>query len=124
MRIVEAVLDASAIMAVFRAERGRDLVRDLDQPWVSTVNLAEAANVMVRHGFDPNALDEIPFNISVFDREDARETGRLLRLTRPQGLSLADCACLALGRRLELPVFTTDRIWAALDLGVEVVLIR
>jgi ribonuclease VapC len=42
----------------------------------------------------------------------------------PGRLSLGDTVCIAMGRLLDLPVLTTDRIWTELDLGVEVRLIR
>jgi PIN domain nuclease of toxin-antitoxin system len=45
-------------------------------------------------------------------------------LTKAHGLSLADRACLALAKRLDLPVVTADRDWAGLDLGITVQLIR
>jgi len=38
--------------------------------------------------------------------------------------SLGDRVCLALARRRGLPVLTTDKPWADLDLGIEVRLIR
>jgi ribonuclease VapC len=49
---------------------------------------------------------------------------RLRPLTRAQGLSLGDRACLATGLRLGRPVITADRSWAALDVGVTIQLIR
>jgi len=35
-----------------------------------------------------------------------------------------DRACLALGLRLGCPVITADRMWAGLDVGVEILVIR
>jgi ribonuclease VapC len=37
---------------------------------------------------------------------------------------LGDRACLALGLHLGRPVITADRVWASLNLGVEIVVIR
>jgi PIN domain nuclease of toxin-antitoxin system len=34
------------------------------------------------------------------------------------GLSLGDRACLALGRRLKLPVLTADQIWKKVELEI------
>jgi PIN domain nuclease of toxin-antitoxin system len=48
----------------------------------------------------------------------------LRRQTRDHGLSLGDRACLALAVSLGLPVMTADRAWMALDLGIEVIVIR
>ncbi len=36
----------------------------------------------------------------------------LLPATRSAGLSLADCACLALASRSGVPALTADRVWA------------
>ena len=49
---------------------------------------------------------------------------RLRSVTRHAGLSLGDRACLALGDRLGCPVVTADRVWASLDVGVAIVVIR
>jgi PIN domain nuclease of toxin-antitoxin system len=43
---------------------------------------------------------------------------------REGGLSLADRACLALAKRLGVPVVTTDRDWTETKADVEVRLIR
>ena len=40
------------------------------------------------------------------------------------GLSLGDRACLALGKRLNLPVLTADKVWTSLSLGITINLIR
>jgi len=44
--------------------------------------------------------------------------------TRRKGVSLAGRYCLQLAIELGVPVLTTDKIWASLDLDVEIVLIR
>lgn len=44
--------------------------------------------------------------------------------TKPQGLSLADRACLVLAERLGAPALTADRSWARADVHTEVKLIR
>ena len=59
-----------------------------------------------------------------FDEAQARAAARLWSPTRRPGLSFADRACLALGLRLGRPVATADPIWATLDVGAEIVLIR
>ena len=53
----------------------------------------------------------------------ARAT-RLLVGLRRQGLSLGDAACLGTAAVLGLPVLTTDRLWAELETGVVVRLLR
>ena len=56
--------------------------------------------------------------------EDGERAGRLWPLTRQQGLSLGDRACLSLGWRLGLTVVTCDRAWAQLPLEQEIQLLR
>lgn len=56
--------------------------------------------------------------------DDAVCIARLRAVTRAQGLSLGDRACLATGIRFGRPVLTGDRGWAAVDVGVAVRLIR
>jgi PIN domain nuclease of toxin-antitoxin system len=59
-----------------------------------------------------------------FTTPDAIETARLRPLTRSAGLSLADRACLALGRRLRTTVLTADQAWISLTLDVDIRSIR
>ena len=40
------------------------------------------------------------------------------------GLSLGDRACLALARRLDVPAVSAEHIWADLDVGIEMKLVR
>lgn len=60
----------------------------------------------------------------VADLDLALEAARLRGATRPRGLSLGDRFCLSLAARLALPVLTTDRAWADLDLGIDIRLVR
>ena len=62
--------------------------------------------------------------IAEFDAEQARLAGELLLRTRSLGLSLGDRACLALAMVLKAPVYTADRIWKGLKLGVPIHVIR
>ena len=64
-------------------------------------------------------LDVIPL-----DESESFALARLLALTRAQGLSPCDRACLATGLRLGRPVITVDLSWIAVDFGATVRLIR
>ncbi|MGH2349683.1 MAG: type II toxin-antitoxin system VapC family toxin, partial [bacterium] len=74
---------------------------------------------MAREVLTPLGLDIVPF-----DQESAFIAGSLRPYTRHLGLSLGDRACLALGKRMGLPILTADRTWASLQLGIEIRSIR
>jgi ribonuclease VapC len=127
--MIDVVLDASAILARILHEPGGELVASTRlSARVSAVNLAEVASRLVDKGGTDDViqalLDELPYRIEPFGSAEARKVGQMRRATRLAGLSLGDRACLELAARLAIPAYTADRIWAELDLGVEVVLIR
>jgi ribonuclease VapC len=123
------VLDASAVMAAIGSEPGADVVMDkIAHAAVSTVNLAEVKSKLVERGFPPADAWEaaISFSREVFDFDtrQADLAGGLISQTRHLGLSLGDRSCLALAMILKAPVYTADRDWAKLDLGLEIRLVR
>jgi len=127
--VPDAVLDASALIALLRDEPGADMVeRLLGRAVVSAVNWTEvlqryrAAGVATADKRE--SVEALGVKIERFTSDDADTVAELWQPTRPAGLSLADRACLALARRLDLPAHTADRDWRKLDVGVEVVLIR
>jgi PIN domain nuclease of toxin-antitoxin system len=126
----EVVLDASAILAILDREPGAEkLTTDLlDHAVVSAVNLAEIQTVLVNRGASPDdawrdACSPIR-DIAAFTGDLARITGTLVDRTRALGLSLGDRACLALGISLGAPVYTADRAWKKLKLGIPIHLLR
>lgn len=125
----DVVLDASAVLALLLGEPGADRVETVvDAAHISAVNLAEVVQRLVDKGAgDDEALAVLgayAWRVAPLDEAAAVRVGLLRRSTKSRGLSLGDRACLVLGKRLGLPVYTADRAWAELDLGVEVVLIR
>ncbi|MEC4813191.1 MAG: hypothetical protein SAK29_07955 [Scytonema sp. PMC 1069.18] len=58
------------------------------------------------------------------DESLARLIAKLRVPTQAWGLSLGDRACLALALTLNLPALTCDRVWANLNIGVSITLIR
>jgi ribonuclease VapC len=127
------VLDASGLLAYLHDEEGAAEVADAlaKTAAISTANLAEALSKLAEHGANPREV--------VADLEERGVVGALLEVepvtaedsiaiaemrvsTREHGLGLGDRACLALGRRLGLPVMTADRAWTELEkvLGVQV----
>lgn len=124
-----AVLDASALMAHLNDEPGAESVREAMRAGVviSAANWAEVLSKAASVGDDPTQLaSELrgALVIEPLTDLDGVEIGRLRPLTKGWGLSLADRACLALAKRLKLPVKTADSIWRELDLGVTIESIR
>lgn len=126
---MSAAIDASALLAMLFAEPGAEIVAD----WIaggaatSAVNLSEVATVLVCHRKDPEKiLGPVREQLAVepFTDADALAAARLYPQTTRKGLSLGDRSCLALAQRLGVPAVTAEHVWAELDLGIEVQLIR
>lgn len=125
----EIVLDASALMAVLREEPGAATVEAvLDHAAISAVNLSEVQAKLVERGTTAelawSSLIDLDLEVIDFDLSQAKVTGDLRSLTRAQGLSLGDRACLALAQVLGLPAMTADRAWAGLAVGIEIRTVR
>lgn len=123
------VLDTSALLAVLLQEPGAEMVASaLDEAALSAVNLVEVTEVAIRKGFTPERarllVDDLRLPVLPFDAETAADAARLLAAFRKDKISLGDSACIATARHHGMPVLTADRIWATLDLGIEVRLIR
>jgi PIN domain nuclease of toxin-antitoxin system len=126
--VTEVVLDASALLAFLRGEPGADRVEaSLRGALISAVNwsevLAKAADYGAALGAIRRVLEPLPVRVIPFDGEDAVLAAALRAGTMSHGLSLGDRACLALGKRLGLPVLTSERSWPTIE-GVKVQVIR
>jgi ribonuclease VapC len=117
------------LLAFLRNEPGAEEVAAvLSMSCISAVNLAEMISKMVEYG---KPLDGVAYQIErlripviPFDAEQAKLVASLWKATRVVGLSLGDRACLSLALKTGLPVLTTERAWAKVDLGVSVGVIR
>jgi PIN domain nuclease of toxin-antitoxin system len=124
------VLDASAILAVINGEPGVEKLTPelLAHAVGSSVNLAEVQAKLVSRGWTSEQAWEDATSpvreILPFDEEQARIAGDLVIQTRHLGLSLGDRAGLALGIALELPVYTAEKAWKKVKVGVRVYVIR
>jgi ribonuclease VapC len=123
--MAEAVLDASAILALLRAEPGSEQVESvIADALVSVVNESEVISKLIWRGQTPEqALDVVrglPYRLAGLDSHLARRAGVLWQVTKPQGLSFADRCCLALAEREGLPVLTADCSWGEVDIGLEI----
>lgn len=129
------VLDSSAVLAMIQAEPGGERVDALlDQAevdsdveiFISTVNWSEILTRLLRNGVEITSdwlssvlpvVEVLPFVV-----EEAEVAAALARGC--PSLSLGDRACLALTQRRGATAWTTDRIWAQLDHGVAVEILR
>lgn len=127
--MTEVVLDASALLALIQNEAGAENVRPLiPNATISAVNFCETVQRLRRGGMPMEAVTMIlapllPEPVA-FDRKTAYVAASLHEKTRAQGLSFADCACLALASMRGVPAVTAERKWDMCDVGVEVIRIR
>jgi ribonuclease VapC len=123
------VLDSSAILAVILNEPGCEVIEDASEGFaISTVNMAEVVTKLVDFGFDekniPDAVDTFRLWCRPLTERQAHQAGLFRKQSRRFGLSLGDRCCLALARDLGATVYTTDRVWADLDVGVAIKVVR
>ena len=123
------VADSSALLAALKNEPFSNIdPRELVGATISAVNLCEVLAKLLEDGLSEAqadaAVSAMDLRVVSFDERQAHTAARLRSVTRHAGLSLGDRACLALAEKLGCPVVTVDRVWASLDMGVEVVLIR
>ena len=124
----KGIIDASTLLAFLHAESGSDIAATwMQDATMSAVNYAEVLQKLVDDEDEKKMLDGIlsSFNVSIvdFDREQASHVASIFKAAS-KGISIADRACLSLGRKLALPVVTGDQAWASLDLGLEIVMFR
>jgi len=126
---VTVVLDASALLAYLLQEPGDEVVDGLlGDARMASVNWAEVVLKSLSAGVDVEGMREelqsLGMGVEPFLAVDGERAGQLWPLTRQQGLSLGDRACLSLALRLDLKVVTCDRAWAQLPLELEVQILR
>jgi len=126
---LSVVFDSSALLAISFGESGAErAARGLKDGMMSAVNVAEVISRYVDQGASKEearvSLQAFGLEIRPFDETQAMAAGLMRTATQKLGLSLGDRACLALAVQEGATVFTADRTWAALDLEVDVELIR
>ena len=126
---MKRVLDASAVLAMIQNEAGSDVVlKHIDGAALSAVNLIEVATRLQDSNTDVGNLQNLFFDAGMsiisLDTELALSAAKLRNSTRHKGLSLADRVCLALAIREDAIALTADKIWADLDIGCKIELIR
>lgn len=124
------VFDASAILAVYYDEPGKQKVKELldaSDPIISSVNLCEVFTKLSEQGLDGSRITEsfqaLEIRVENFGSADALTTAELRASTKRLGLSLGDRACVALAMRLNAAAVTADRKWQKIT-ACEIELIR
>lgn len=127
------VLDASAMLAALQQEPGGERVfaalsRMDGRVTISAVNFCEVTTKLVREGASRTevhwAVEPFRRYVVEFDVAQAERAGEMYRETKALGLSLGDRVCLALAAATRATVWTTDRAWKKLKVGVTVELVR
>lgn len=121
------VVDASVVLAWLQDERGADQAEPmLMEGSIGAANWSEVLQKARQHGAPAAIVARLlaSFGLSVVDvtAGDAEIAADLWRQGSP--LSLADRLCLALGRRMGVPVATADKAWAGVKGGPGVIVIR
>jgi len=129
--VSEFVLDASAILAYLNDEPGADKVAAILEHGGAVINAANYAEVAARlivlglpQAKTAEVMRSLELEVVPLDAETAWISACLIATTKPFGLSLGDRCCLALGKRMVLPVLTADRVWANIqsdDLDVRLI---
>jgi ribonuclease VapC len=127
--MAEWVLDASAVLALMRAEAGAGAVEDaLPDSILASVNAAEVVTRLIREGVAADVARSMVIGIGCpiapVDADLGLRAGALAAATAKRGLSLGDRCCLALAERHDLTALTADRAWSGLGLEIKVAMIR
>ena len=123
------VLDASAVLALLRDERGAERVAELlPTAAIGAVNLAEVLIVLERYGVAAaearRAVNALALDVLPADAATAHAAAGIAAANPRRGLSLGDCFCLATAHLTGRLAVTADRTWAALKNGAKVVVVR
>lgn len=126
-----AVLDASAIIALLRGERGASKVAGvIADAAVGAFNQAEVVSHFAHLGAPADEiramLGTLPYTVIAADEALGWDAGALRAITSSAGLSLGDRFCLALAKRLDVTAYTANRAWKdiAAAVGCKVLAIR
>lgn len=128
--MADALLDTSVLIAFIFGE-AHDVNEDtvLAGGAIASVNLAETISVMRQKGGTEaeiqDTLRELNLDVVTFNGAMADLAGTLIPQARKLNIGLGDCACIATGLVLRLPIWTADRDWLKLDApGADIKLIR
>lgn len=125
----KVILDSSAFLALVNNETGKNIVEPLlHDAIMSSVNISEVVSELNTKLSIPEPqiqkILSLINEIYPFDKNLAVTAGLLKQSHLHLGLSLGDRACLALASHLSLPVYTADKIWSKIDIGITINQIR
>jgi ribonuclease VapC len=123
------VLDASAVLALLRAEPGAGRVAAaLPTSQLASVNAAEVVARLIQEGAGSDSARQTVLALGCpilpIDAELGFRAGTLAEITAWRGLSLGDRCCLALAERDDLTALTADQAWSGLKLPIKIAMIR
>ena len=125
------ILDASALIAMLKAEPGGSKVaNEIGDARIGVFNYAEVVSHFIYAGMPEREvdamLDPLPMHIVPADMALARIAGRMRAVTAKAGLSLGDKFCLALAKHEDLIAWTADTAWTVIAdvTGVRIFSIR
>jgi len=133
MSNLSAVLDTSALLAYIKDEVCTKSLEDvIGTSVMSIINITEAIIVLGRT--NPIRLEYYQSAICELINHKYETDSALMLLAseisvkyrEKHNLSLGDSYCLALGKHLDLPIFTADKIWHGLEtkIGIKLKFIR
>ena len=124
------VFDSSALIMLFAKEPGYESVRQhMKYAIISSVNIAEVYKycIEVQNLTEDDCKNLIKLSgIKIIDfcEEQALITAKIIKETKPYGLSLGDRGCIALAMFKNYSVLTCDMIWQKVDLDIEFIMAR
>lgn len=129
------VVDSSVILALVNSELKDDTLEHLVQhnSIICAVNYAEILSKFVENSKNDNVeefdkLLRFTYCKRIYqtDLELNLIVGMLSSYRKKYNLSLGDRYCIALGKKLKLPVYTADKIWVNLksEYNIDIRLIR
>lgn len=124
------LLDSSALLAVFRKEKGHEFVEHLlGDCCIHALHVSEVARKLLSLGF--NSVDtrtmiediQIPV-LSELNVDEAILAATYSETWKHIGLSLADRICLSISRLTGLEVITADQRWGDVKHETRILLLR
>ena len=125
------MLDASALLALLFKEAGQEKVSHVlehAETLISILNEAEVACKLVLTGVPVDkakqAMKALDLHSVPLTQELFFEAASLAKQTKPFGLSLGDCICLATAHHHQAIALKADRNWLKIPLQLKIELIR